>query len=66
MQEYNVIVEIDEDGNIRVETKGMIGTVCVEELDNILEGVDGEKKQKNKPEYYQKASNIKNKIHNKT
>ena len=65
MQEYNVIIEIDEDGNIKAETKGMQGTVCVEELENILQGLDGEKNKKNKPEYYQKGSSIKNKIHNK-
>jgi hypothetical protein len=33
MKEYNVIVEIDEDGNIKAETKGMNGKVCINELD---------------------------------
>ena len=66
MQEYNVIIEIDEDGNIKAETKGMKGDTCVNELDEILKGLDGERHQKNKPEYYQKISSIKNEIHNKT
>jgi hypothetical protein len=53
MQEYNVIIEIDEDGNIKAETKGMKGEVCVGELDEILKGLDGEQEFKNKPEFYQ-------------
>ena len=54
MQEYNVIIEIDEDGNIRAETKGMKGDICVSELDEILKGLDGDKSFKNKSEFYQK------------
>jgi len=61
MQEYNVTIEIDEDGNIKAETKGMKGDICVGELDEILKGLDGEKGFKNKPEFYhsvKKKSNI--------
>lgn len=54
MQEYNVIIEIDADGNIKAETKGMKGDICVSELDEILKGLEGEQTFKNKPEFYQK------------
>jgi len=61
MKEYNVVIEIDEDGNIKAETKGMKGDICVDELDEILKGLEGEQKFKNKPEFYQSRS-IKAKI----
>ena len=64
MQEYNVIIEIDEDGNIKAETKGMKGNTCVAELDEILKGLDGEQNFKNKPEYYQKTKVIKQTVKN--
>ena len=57
MQEYNVTIKIDEDGNIKAETKGMKGDVCVGELDEILKGLDGEQDFKNKPEFYQAVKN---------
>lgn len=57
MQEYNVIIEIDEDGNIKAETKGMKGDICINELDEILKGIEGEQNFKNKPEYYKKDKN---------
>ena len=62
MQEYNVIIEIDEDGNIKAETKGMKGDICISELDEILKGLEGEQSFKNKPEFYQKNEKEKNKI----
>ncbi len=63
MQEYKIEIEIDEEGNIKAETKGMSGDVCVSELDNILDGLAGDKDFKNKPEFYQK-SKLNNKINN--
>ena len=62
MKEFNVIVEIDEDGNIKAETKGMDGEICVTELDEILAGLVGERDFKNKPEFYKKAQKINKKI----
>jgi len=56
MQEYNVTIEIDEDGNIKAETKGMKGDICVGELDELLKGLDGKQDFKNKPEFYQKTN----------
>jgi hypothetical protein len=55
MKEYNVAIEIDVDGNIKAETKGIKGEVCIDELDEILKGLDGEQEFKNKPEFYQKG-----------
>lgn len=55
MQEYNIIIEIDENGNVKAETKGMKGNICVSELDAILKDIEGEKAFKNKPEYYQQS-----------
>lgn len=52
MQEYSIEIEIDEDGNIKAETKGTKGEVCVDELENILQNIAGEQSFKNKPEYY--------------
>jgi len=62
MQEYNVVIEIDEDGNIKAETKGMKGEVCVNELDEILKDLDGKHSFKNKPEFYQKTVKENNKV----
>lgn len=56
MKEYKIEIEIDEEGNIRAETKGMEGEICVEELDEILQGLDGERKEKKKPEFYKKVT----------
>ena len=62
MQEFNIEIEIDEDGNIKAETKGMNGDICVSELEDILAELDGEQNYKNKPEFYQKNSKIKIKV----
>ena len=52
MKEYKIEVEIDENGNIKAETKGMEGKVCVDELDQILAGLGEITEDKKKPEYY--------------
>jgi hypothetical protein len=54
MQTYKVEIEIDENGNILAETKGMEGKTCVTELDEILAGIGKQQELKNKPEYYKK------------
>lgn len=59
MQEFNVIVEIDKDGNIKAETKGIKGKICISELDEILKEVEGTQSFKNKPEFYEKNINQK-------
>lgn len=62
MEEYKVEIEIDENGNIKAETKGMKGDTCISELEDILAGLEGEQSHKNKPEFYQKNSKVKIKV----
>ena len=59
MQEFNIEIEIDEDGNIKAETKGMKGDICMSELEEILAELTGEQSYKNKPEFYQKDTKVK-------
>jgi len=54
MKDYKIEITIDKDGNIKAETKGMEGKICITELDEILAGLEGKRKEKNKPEYYKK------------
>jgi hypothetical protein len=54
MQTYKIEIEIDEDGNILAETKGMEGKVCISELDEILAGMGKQQEVKKKPEFYKK------------
>jgi len=35
MQEFKIEIEIDENGNIKAETKGMKGTLCISELEKV-------------------------------
>lgn len=60
MQELNIEIVIDSEGNIKAETKGMKGDLCIGELEEILAGLEGEQSFKNKPEFYQKNANNKN------
>jgi hypothetical protein len=62
MTEYKVEISIDEDGNITAETRGMVGDACIDELDALLSGVEGEQSSKNKPEFYQKNESNKSRI----
>ena len=67
MQEFKIEIEIDENGNLKAETKGIEGKICVDELENILKGIEGEMSYKNKPEFYKTSkiynkSKLKNKI----
>ena len=68
MKEFNIEIEIDENGNIIADTKGFHGKVCEKELDDLLEGIDGDSEAKKKPEYFAKEkitanTNIKNTMH---
>lgn len=54
MKDYKIEITVDKDGNIKAETKGMEGKICITELEEILAGLEGERKEKNKPEYYKK------------
>jgi hypothetical protein len=62
MQELTIEIEIDEDASITAETKGIIGSTCVEELEKILKSIKGETGFKNKPEFYQQSHESCNRI----
>ena len=51
MKEFNVEIEIDENGNIIADAKGFHGKVCEKELDELLQGLDNYSEDKKKPEY---------------
>ncbi|MBO7499993.1 MAG: DUF2997 domain-containing protein [Fibrobacterales bacterium] len=68
MKEYRVEIEIDDEGNITADTKGFHGPVCEKTLDELLEGIEGRKEDKKKPEYFAKeqnanVGNLKNRTH---
>jgi len=65
MKEFKIEIEIDENGNIKAETKGMQGDICISELEDILSGLEGKQSHKNKPEFYQKNSKTYLKVKNK-
>ena len=56
MKEYEIEIEIDEEGNINAETKGILGESCVGELDTILKGIEGERDESKTSDYYKKGS----------
>lgn len=57
MKEFNIEVEIDEDGNIIADSKGFHGKICEQELSDLLEGIEGDSSDKKKPEYFAKETN---------
>ena len=68
MKEFNVEIEIDENGNIVADAKGLHGKVCEKALDDLLEGIDDLSEDKKKPEYFAKEivtnkGYINNKLH---
>ena len=54
MKEFNIEIEIDANGNIIADTRGFHGKVCEQELDDLLEGIDGKSENTKKPEYFAK------------
>ena len=64
MQEYKIEILIDEEGNIKAETNGMIGDICIKELEKILKNVEGKQSFSNKPEFYKKPKEQKNTLKN--
>lgn len=66
MKEFNIEIEIDEDGNIVADSKGFHGKVCEQELNDLLNGIEGDSSEKKKPEYFAKEANkLSSKIANK-
>lgn len=54
MKEYKIEVVIDEDGNLKAETFGVLGPDCVGELDGVLAKVEGEREERNTDDYNKK------------
>ena len=52
MKEYKIEIEVDDKGNIAAETFGMKGKICAEQLDKILQGIQGDRQITNTPDYY--------------
>lgn len=49
-----IIIDVSEDGEIRIETKGFQGKTCIEESQFIKELLGNEKAQQLTPAYYQR------------
>ena len=63
MKELIINIEIDENANIKADTKGFTGPVCITELKEVLDGVDDNADYKKKPEFYQK-NNVRSLVKN--
>ena len=60
-----IIIEIDEDDNVTLETLGFKGPKCIEEIKKITKNIATiDSTEKTKEFYEQDKSNIKNKIKN--
>jgi len=60
---YQIIIEIDEESNVRLETKGFKGPSCEKEIKNITKDIVEIKTTQKTKEYYEKAKQkIKKKI----
>ena len=56
MKEEKIIVIINEDGSMELETKGIKGPVCEDALNELLENMEEEALETKKtPEFYQKV-----------
>jgi Protein of unknown function (DUF2997) len=59
---YQIIIEIDEDENVTMETIGFKGPKCIEEIKKITQNITTiESNQKTKEYYEQDKSKVKNK-----
>ncbi len=62
---YQIIVEIDEDDNVTLETLGFKGPKCIEEIKSITKNIATIEKTEKSKEYYEKDNtSLKNKIKN--
>ncbi|MFD2442604.1 DUF2997 domain-containing protein [Bacillus sp. CGMCC 1.16607] len=64
MKEVKIILTISEDGEISAETQGMVGSVCLDELEKLLDGVEDIESVVKTEEYYQseEKANVLNKM----
>lgn len=55
MAKKKIIVEIDNNGEVRLETKGYSGPICLEESEFLKNVLGEETSKKLTPEYYDKG-----------
>ncbi len=63
---YQIIIEIAEDGTVKLESKGMKGPTCDQELGPVVEKLGEVSEKKHTAEYYEKNNATKAKTTIKT
>ena len=58
MKENKIIITISKDGSIKLETKGIKGSLCVTEVDEILKGIDVINNSSYTSEYYEQEEEL--------
>ena len=58
---YQIVIEIDEDENIEMETFGIKGQECMKELKKITKNLGKITEEKKTKEYYEQSEDAKNK-----
>jgi len=53
-----IVVEITDDGEIRLETKGFVGKTCVEEAQFLKDLIGEEIQRQLTPTYYQRGKTV--------
>jgi hypothetical protein len=53
---YQIIIEIDEDDNVEMETVGFKGPDCVDEIKKIVKNVGQIKSEKKTKEFYEQSN----------
>lgn len=52
---YQIVIEIDEEDNVSLETKGFKGPSCEAELKKVTKNIGTQKSSKRTKEYYEKS-----------
>lgn len=55
MKEIEINIEIDEDGKVFAETKGIKGESCIDELEQLMDDIAQIKEIEKTDEYYEKG-----------
>jgi len=58
MAKKEIIIDIDENGEISMEAMGYQGKGCHEDISKFLKALGNRKSTKKKPEYYQKRVGV--------
>ncbi len=65
MQKKQITVTVDDNGNVRVQVKGVEGKACVGLTDDLLKNLGAVRKQTKTPEYYQEPVPATTHVHSK-